>query len=143
MIVAAADDAEAVWTLDLHVRRPIHPERLHDRLEELGTGRMRSRGYLWLPTRPTTPVVWDGCGGQLRIGAGPGWSDDPATRLVVTGLGVDERDRIERLFAELLCTDPELAGPGSWLGRGDAFSPWLGAPEERGSAGLPARPGRQ
>ena len=122
-----AADAGGVWTLDLHSWRPFHPDRLLDRIEGLGSGRLRGRGRFWLPTRPETVGVWDGAGGQLSLGSLGTWGAKAAdTRLVVTGLGEDPT-RVREAFEASLLTDAELSrGLARWAGRDDGFDPWLG-----------------
>ena len=97
------------------------------RIEDLGTGRIRSRGHFWLPSRPRTACVWDGSGGQLSIGDLGSWGDVvPETRLVVTGNDPEERDRIAATFAEVVMTDDEARTASAWVGTEDGFGPWLG-----------------
>lgn len=122
----------AVWRLDLRSERPFHPDRLHDRLQDLGAGPHRSRGCFWLPTRSGQACAWDGAGGQVSIGSlGPWGRRTVQTRLVVTGLtsltNAAERDAIRAAFEDCLLTDAELgvAGP-TWIRLADGFEPWLG-----------------
>lgn len=120
-------ESHGVWTLDLRSPRPLHPTRLLERIEDLGTGRIRSRGHFWLPSRPQTACVWDGSGGQLSIGHLPGWGDlARETRLVVTGNDPAERDRIAAAFAQVVMTDDEARTAAAWVGAEDGFAPWLG-----------------
>jgi G3E family GTPase len=116
-----------VWTLDLRSERPFHPERLLQRIEDLGAGRVRGRGVFWVPTRPDSVCVWDGAGGQLSIGGLGTWgADRPRTRLVLTGTG-DERALLREAFhAALLTQDEWDAGLAPWLGSADVLEPWLG-----------------
>ena len=115
-----------VWTLDLISSRAFHPDRLHERIEDLGRGAFRARGHFWLPTRPDTICLWDGSGGQLSIGARGSWyGQRPSTRLVVTGLDPADRARVADAFAEVLLTAAETAAVGDWAGRDDGFEPWL------------------
>lgn len=115
-----------VWTLDLTSSRAFHPDRLHERIEDLGRGAFRARGHFWLPTRPDTVCVWDGGGGQLSIGASGSWhSQHPSTRLVVTGLDPADRARVADAFDDVLLSAAETASAGSWAGRSDGFEPWL------------------
>lgn len=116
--------AEGVWQVDLRSPRPFHPDRLLDSLEQLGSGRHRSRGCFWLPTRNGRVITWDGAGGQLSIGDhGPWRTESPFTRIVVTGVGVAPA-RLRESFAALL-THPEELRAG-WQVTEDGFEPWLG-----------------
>lgn len=116
-----------VWSMELTSTRPFHPERLLARIEELGTGPVRSRGVFWLPNRPDSVCQWDGAGGQLYIGELGTWEDAAFTRLVFTGVDPRERDRIRRVFDEVLAREDEVADGGlAWLGREDVLAPWLG-----------------
>lgn len=130
-----APDAAGVWTLDLASWRPMHPQRLQDRLETLGSGPVRGRGWFWLPTRPDLQCAWDGAGGQLSIGELDRWDGAPNTRLVLTGVDHDP-EPLRRAFAESLLTDAELAaGLDSWRDRDDGLDLWLGPREDHcGSA---------
>ena len=123
----SAQDGRGVWTLDLADWRPLHPQRLMDGLEQLGAGRLVSRGRFWLPTRPDVVGIWDGAGGQLSIGdAGPWDGEAPSTRLVVTGVDEDP-ERVRAAFTAALLTDAELAaGLAEWAGRPDGFEAWMG-----------------
>ncbi|OKL54507.1 hypothetical protein BSZ39_03810 [Bowdeniella nasicola] len=117
------------WTLDLASTRPFHPARLLDNIELLGAGRLVHRGRFWVPTRPGTICSWEGAGGQVSVGV-VGSHPVPAevsTRLVICGNG-DERERLQRAFADSLLTDEELTrDPRSWEATSDELEPWLGA----------------
>lgn len=116
------------WTLELTSTRALHPERLLECIEELGTGRVRSRGVFWVPTRPDSICQWDGAGGQLYIGELGVWAGQtPLTRLVFTGVARGERAHLREVFEAVLATEDEMAGGGlAWLGREDVLAPWLG-----------------
>lgn len=122
----------AVWRLDLRSDRPFHPDRLHERLEEIGAGPHRSRGCFWLPTRGGQVCGWDGAGGQVSIGAlGPWGLRTVQTRIVVTGLtsltSAAEREALRAAFEACLLTDAEVGPNGpSWDRAADGFEPWLG-----------------
>lgn len=122
------------WTLDLSSDRPFHPRRLLENIEQLGGGRLRSRGHFWVPDRPDSICQWDGAGGQVSIGAV--WRagrDLPSTHLVVTGVEVEDRERVRGAFARSLLTETEwAAGLAPWLGAEDPLAPWLGARESVG-----------
>ena len=115
-----------VWTLDLTSARAFHPDRLHERIEDLGRGAFRARGHFWLPTRPDAVCVWDGGGGQLSIGRAGSWHPQrPSTRLVITGLDPTDRTRVTEAFGDVLLTTTETVTARSWAGRTDGFEPWL------------------
>lgn len=121
----ARTDAD-VWTLDLTSTRAFHPDRLHERIEDLGRGAFRARGHFWLPTRPDSLCVWDGAGGQLSIGRSGSWqARRPFTRLIVTGIDPADRARVADAFAEVLLTASETAVAANWVGHSDGFEPWL------------------
>lgn len=120
-------ESSRVWRIELTSARPFHPDRLLDGVERLGSGRHRSRGTFWLPTRPGQLQVWDGSGGQLSIGASRQRGHrGPRTRLLVTGVGTEPahlRDAFDQLLVApgeglLAHTVPRVAE--------DGFEPWLG-----------------
>ncbi|MFC7584379.1 CobW family GTP-binding protein [Nonomuraea antimicrobica] len=58
----------AVW----HSRRPLHPARLFEAVDELVTESVRSRGRFWLATRPDHLLAWDAVAGIVSVeDAGP------------------------------------------------------------------------
>lgn len=114
------------WRLDLASPMPFHPHRLLDDIERLGTGRHRSRGCFWLPTRPDRVCVWDGAGGQLSIGNPEGWGRrTPMTRLVLTGLGEPPFELADH-FRTMLLSHREAADQEKWKTTYDGLEPWLG-----------------
>ena len=121
----------AAWRLELVADRPLHPERMVERIEDLGSGTFRSRGCFWVPTRPDWLCAWDGAGGQLSIGLGSRWNPDdrPVTHIVATGLKAhgDPRERIRDAFEACLLTDDEITERGhAWEVWDDGLEPWLG-----------------
>ena len=146
-----ADDA-GVTTLVWHRRRPFHPERLYQALEDLCCAAARSRGRFWLADRPDTLLAWDAAGGALCVeSAGPwltslpdaAWEMVPPVRraaaaldwhpehgdccqhLVFTSPGLD-RDGLERLLESCLLTDEEYAaGRDGWKHLPTAFDSLL------------------
>ena len=120
-------DREGVWSLDLTSPLPFHPDRLLARIEDLGCGRLRSRGHFWLPTRPDEIHIWDGAGGQLSVGPYGFWgSRPPGTHLTYVGVLASERDRVADAFAAALVTPAELRRFDDRTGLIDGFEPWLG-----------------
>ena len=115
-----------VWTLELATTRPLDPERLLERIEDLGSGRIRGRGYFWLASRPDVACVWDASGGQLSIGVYGEWEGRvPGTRLLITGTHEEDRERIAAAFPQV-CSDEDAPVGEYWRHRQDGFEPWLG-----------------
>ncbi|MGV9688381.1 CobW family GTP-binding protein [Streptomyces sp. NPDC003444] len=147
-------DESGVTTFVWHRRRPFHPGRLYEALEDLCCAAARSRGRFWLADRPDTLLAWDAAGGALCVeSAGPwlaslpdaAWEMVPPVRraaaaldwhaehgdccqhLVFTSPGLD-RDGLERLLDSCLLTDAEYAsGPEAWKRLPAAFAPLLDA----------------
>ncbi|MFE9764989.1 GTP-binding protein [Streptomyces sp. NPDC005808] len=148
---AEADEC-GVATLVWHRRRPFHPERLYEALEDLCCAAARSRGRFWLADRPDTLLHWDAAGGALCVeSAGPwlaslpdaAWDMVPPVRraaaaldwhpehgdccqhLVFTSPGLD-RDGLELLLESCLLTDAEYAaGRAAWKQLPPAFDTLL------------------
>ncbi|MFG2627077.1 CobW family GTP-binding protein [Streptomyces sp. NPDC048473] len=146
-----ADEA-GVTTLVWRRRRPFHPARLYEALEDLCCAAARSRGRFWLADRPDTLLAWDAAGGALCVeGAGPwlaslpdaAWEMIPPIRqaaaaldwhpdhgdccqhLVFTSPGLD-REGLERLLESCLLTDAEYAaGRDAWKHLPAAFDALL------------------
>ncbi|MFH8637114.1 MULTISPECIES: CobW family GTP-binding protein [Streptomyces] len=146
-----ADEA-GVTTLVWHRRRPFHPERLYEALEDLCCAAARSRGRFWLADRPDTLLAWDSAGGALCVeNTGPwlaslpdaAWELVPPMRraaasldwhpdhgdccqhLVFTSPGLD-RPGLEQLLESCLLTDAEYAaGPEAWKSLPAAFDSLL------------------
>lgn len=137
--VAAPDPVagDRSWTLALSSPLPFHPQRLLDEIEDLGTGRLRSRGVFHVADRPGLACLWDGAGGQLAVADLGPWGEvcagtEPQTRIVVVGRcepdGSDGgRRRVREAFERALCTPAEAADGVEWLWGADFLAPWLGA----------------
>jgi G3E family GTPase len=143
-----------VSTLVWRRRRPFHPERLYQALEELTCAAARSRGRFWLADRPDTLLAWEAAGGALCVENGGPWlgalpdaawemvppmrraaaatdwhprHGDRCQHLVFTSPALD-RDGLERVLESCLLTDAEYAaGPELWRRLPAAFDPLLGA----------------
>ncbi|SCL25240.1 GTPase, G3E family [Micromonospora nigra] len=130
-------------------RRPFHPQRLHDVLEEVNADSIRSRGHIWLASQPDTVVAWEFAGGGLAMGSlgrwlaalpDPQWDHvcdqrrlaaalewdpyygDRHQHLVFIGLDVDPVD-LHRTLTRCLLTDAELAeGEQAWRELTDPFA---------------------
>ncbi|WP_053850663.1 GTP-binding protein [Streptomyces sp. NRRL B-24085] len=151
-LLPAEADAHGVATLVWHRRRPFHPERLYEALEDITCAAARSRGRFWLADRPDVLLHWDAAGGALCVeSAGPwlaslpdaAWDMVPPVRraaaaldwhpehgdccqhLVFTSPGLD-RDGLERLLESCLLTDAEYAaGRDAWKRLPPAFDTLL------------------
>ncbi|WP_328781209.1 CobW family GTP-binding protein [Streptomyces canus] len=151
-LLPAEADAHGVSTLVWHRRRPFHPERLYEALEDITCAAARSRGRFWLADKPDVLLHWDAAGGALCVeSAGPwlaslpdaAWDMVPPVRraaaamdwhpehgdccqhLVFTSPGLD-RDGLERLLESCLLTDAEYsAGRDAWKRLPPAFDTLL------------------
>ncbi|MFK0047635.1 GTP-binding protein [Streptomyces sp. NPDC090741] len=119
-----------------HARRPLHPERLADALGAVMMGVARSRGHLWLSSRPDAVVTWRSAGAHLELLEADRWLEagdrntweaaSPQRRtfaswfwhdyygerrneIVFTGIDLSEQ-RIRFTLDECLLTDGELSG---------------------------------
>ncbi|MFD8544677.1 GTP-binding protein [Streptomyces sp. NPDC059649] len=139
-------------------RRPVHPERLADSLPRIMSGVVRSRGHLWLATRPQSVVGWRSAGRHLELRETGDWlqQDDAAAwrgvsplrralaswfwddyygerrnEVVFTGTELDQ-DELRRTLDATLLDDRELScGVESWA---DLPDPLLGDPAPDGPA---------
>ncbi|GLP66056.1 cobalamin biosynthesis protein CobW [Streptomyces sp. TUS-ST3] len=151
-LLPAEADAHGVATLVWHRRRPFHPERLYEALEDITCAAARSRGRFWLADKPDVLLHWDAAGGALCVeSVGPwlaslpdaAWDMVPPVRraaaamdwhpehgdccqhLVFTSPGLD-RDGLERLLESCLLTDAEYAaGRDAWKQLPPAFDTLL------------------
>ncbi|MFA9479147.1 zinc metallochaperone GTPase ZigA [Phycisphaerales bacterium AB-hyl4] len=131
-------------------RRPFHPERLMQMLDNGLPGVLRSKGYLWLATRPQHCGVWSQAGLSMvfdRAGywfaavSRDTWPDDPETRQWIEGqwdaevgdcrqeivfIGQEmEQKTIEVLLDSALLDDDEMAtGPNGWQSFNDPIPKW-------------------
>ncbi|UQA90818.1 GTP-binding protein [Streptomyces halobius] len=124
-------------------RRPLHPARLADALADVMSGVVRSRGHLWLSSRPGSVVTWRSAGPHLELRETDRWlelGDEHAWRsaspqrrtmaswfwhdyygerrneIVFTGIDLD-RDRLRSALDAALLNDAELSlGPDGWAG---------------------------
>lgn len=70
--VGEVSDGEAIDTDIGHTilrdPRPFHPQRLHEHfMTRLGLGIYRSKGFLWLASRPRDVLLWNQSGGTLGL----------------------------------------------------------------------------
>jgi len=132
-------------------RRPFHPLRFHELINDDWPGVVRSKGYFWLATRPTLVGNWSQAGPVIRHELGgmwwtavprPQWPTDEEGQamirarweepfgdaqqeLVLIGIGMDEESLRRRLDACLLDDDELALGPEGWGRFEDPFPRWL------------------
>lgn len=133
-------------------RRPLHPERLAEALGAVMAGVARSRGHLWLSSRPDAVVAWRSAGAHLELREADRWLEagdrkaweaaSPQRRtlaswcwhdyygerrneIVFTGIGLHGQGICSALD-EALLSDAELSlGRDGWAAMPD---PLLGSP---------------
>lgn len=132
-------------------RRPFHPARLHEAIDVLLTGVIRTRGRIWLATRPDAALWVETAGGGMQVAyAGDwlaaideeGWAGLDPERQVLASLRWHDRwgDRAQELvilvdgadpavidaaLCGALLTDQELAlGEEAWRQLPDPFGWW-------------------
>jgi len=140
-----------VEAIQFRSKRPFHPQRLHDICQShLGLGLYRTKGFLWLVSRPAHALLWQQSGSQISLELRGLWRaelvknpdgsllpeeidalknqlknedakfGDRHNELTIIGL---ERDctAFYNALESALCTDEEVE---HWL-NGDAFAdPW-------------------
>ena len=141
-------------------RRPFHPQRFFDRLNQDWNGVLRSKGFFWLANRLDKIGVWSQAGRVARLDFGGFWwaavprehwpeseslhaeierkwnpeVGDCRQELVFIGIGMDEIAIYDSL-QDCLLTDEEMAaGIEAWKHFQDPFPPWNVSVEETLSA---------
>ncbi|MFC5263679.1 CobW family GTP-binding protein [Kribbella qitaiheensis] len=102
---------DGVTTVLWRSTRPLHPARLNDALEDIVDGVVRSRGVVWLASRPTQRVRWESAGFSASLGTLGEWSDSEhlaECTVVATGVGLDPA-RLQAILDACLLTESELA----------------------------------
>lgn len=127
-------------------RRPFHPQRLHDALEDLTEHALRGRGQLWIASQPDTVLAFEFAGGGVSLGTlgywlaalpADRWAETSAERRIAADLSWDpyygdrrtvlaliglhlDHAAITGLLNRCLLTDAELA---------DGFDAWRHLPD--------------
>ena len=137
-------------------RRPFHPQRFYDRINQDWNGLLRSKGFFWLATRLDKIGIWSQAGRIARLDFGGFWwaavprehwpesgnfeselegkwhpeVGDCRQELVFIGIGMDEI-AIDDSLQECLLTDEEYAeGIEAWRRFEDPFPQWNISVEE-------------
>jgi G3E family GTPase len=132
-------------------RRPFHPRRFFEWINEDWPGVVRSKGYFWLASRLDLVGSWSQAGALTRHELGGLWwagvprenwpQDDDSLanirarwvepfgdrqqELVMIGMGMDEA-ALRAGFDACLLSDAEMAaGPGAWERFDDPFPNWI------------------
>jgi G3E family GTPase len=141
---------EMVRIVEFNARRPFHPERLHAAVDLLLTGVVRTRGRLWLASRPDQVMWLESAGGGLRVACAGKWLaamtareaanvdaerrlfaelqweyrfGDRHTAMTLLVCGAEPPDILDALHGALL-TDQEMSAPREWSGYPDPFGDW-------------------
>ncbi|WP_374502663.1 zinc metallochaperone GTPase ZigA [Zoogloea sp.] len=138
-------------------RRPFHPQRFHEWINQEWPGVVRSKGYFWLASRPTMVGSWSQAGAVVRHElAGLWWAAVPRDRwpqdeeglaairarwddavgdaqqeLVLIGIDMDEAALRAHLDACLLNDTEYASSPAAWTQLPDPFPRWAFASEEQ------------
>ena len=150
-------------------REPFHPERLHFLLNE-GFGEvLRSKGFLWIASRPSIIAGWSQSGSTATLepvgrwaAASPreDWPEDPDELAEIQArwqepwgdrqqelvfIGIDlEVDAIVEALDSCLLSEEELAlGLEGWRAMADPLTPWTPESDEVGDEAGPSAPGPQ
>ncbi|WP_435155351.1 ribosome hibernation factor-recruiting GTPase MRF [Amycolatopsis sacchari] len=132
-------------------RRPFHPARLHEAIDVLLDGVVRTRGRAWVASQPERALWIESAGGGLGVGdagpwlaaaEGPAWEDVSPERRALASLRWDPEfgdraqelvvvtdratpDEVSGALRGALLTDEELAaGPDAWHAYPDPFGSW-------------------
>ncbi|MCI2421297.1 GTP-binding protein [Saccharopolyspora sp. K220] len=145
------DTDAGVSTVLFEERRPFHPGRLHEAIDVLLDGVVRTRGRVWVASQPDIALWLESAGGGLGVAHGgpwlaalepDQWADVSPERQVRASLTWDDYygDRIQELVViaheasprdivralrHALLTDDELAaGDQAWASYDDPFVEW-------------------
>ncbi|MEM1044241.1 MAG: GTP-binding protein [Bacteroidota bacterium] len=98
-----AATADYIESLVLRDPRPFHPERLHEACHgKLSTGLYRTKGFLWLASRPADVLLWQQSGSQIALEITGSWRAEIARNRD----GKLLPDEVEHLRAQLETQHP-------------------------------------
>ncbi|MEM1058361.1 MAG: GTP-binding protein, partial [Verrucomicrobiota bacterium] len=87
-----------IGTTVIRDSRPLHPQRFYDLYRErLGLGIFRTKGFLWLASRPDDVLLWNQAGGTMGFELLGTWR---AAILANPGLLPEERQQLEGMLAD-------------------------------------------
>ncbi|MGL5097053.1 MAG: GTP-binding protein, partial [Planctomycetia bacterium] len=142
-------DEYGISSFVFRARRPFHPQRLWDLVQERGfKGVLRSKGFVWLATRNDVSGLWSQAGRVCSLEPAGWWFahlpedewpeeeseailadweepfGDRRIELVVIGVNLAKTDLQRKLF-DCLLTDEEVeAGPDEWMMLDDPWPEW-------------------
>jgi G3E family GTPase len=144
-------------------RRPFHPERFYDAIQNEWPGVVRSKGFFWLASRSNMAGVWSQAGGACRTEPGGYWlaatpkSDwpedaqdaasgadwdptwgDKRQELVLIGIDMDKEDLTAMLDSCLLTDEEMILGENGWSCFKDPFQSWTVVQSEENSEAVSA-----
>lgn len=109
----AGEFTTTTWT----GRRPMHPARFADVVDEYMQDVIRGRGQLWLATSPTQQVGWESAGDSCSLALLDEWSDvatGAESHLVLVGRGIDFARMAQALDSCLLSADEMAEDIAAW-----------------------------
>lgn len=109
------------WSLTWRGTRPFHPERLHDCLDDVMHTSLRSRGQVWIASRPEAAVGWESTGPRINLGRSGTWRDHGRSDLWIAGVTDSPADLVFALDRAVLTPDEMAAGPAQWRTYDDPF----------------------
>jgi G3E family GTPase len=109
------------WSLTWRGKRPFHPGRLHDCLDEVMHASLRARGQVWIASRPQAVVGWESTGPRINLGVAGTWRDHGRSDLWIAGVTDTPVDLVLALDRAMLTPDELAAGPGAWRTYDDPF----------------------
>jgi G3E family GTPase len=139
-----------VALMEFNAERPFHPQRLHEAIDLLLEGVVRTRGRLWLAGRSDQAMWLESAGGGLRVSAAGKWLTamtiqemayanpdrrafadlmwdqrfgDRHTAMAILLCGADAGE-IRGALTDALLTDDEMLEPEQWADYPDPFGDW-------------------
>ncbi len=144
-------ESEVLGAIALRGRRPLHPVRFHEFLQDLEKFKVvRAKGWIWIATRNGETGLWSVSGPSSRMAAAGAWMaatpmrewpEDPIEReeimaewvapygdrrqeLTIMGYDLNELE-LRRAFKSCMLTDEEFAlGPEQWAKWPDPLPEW-------------------